>query len=87
MYRYGHAVTLDETNVVGNVYFTHYLHWQGHCREQFLADYAPGVLRSVQSGELANVTLFCRMDYYAECFALDGVEALMRLPNPACQLP
>lgn len=78
-YRYHHVVTMDETNVVGNVYFAHYLHWQGHCREQFLADYAPSVLRSVQAGELALVTLSCRMDYYAECFALDEVEVLMKL--------
>ena len=31
--------TFDETNLVGNVYFAHYLHWQGHCRESFLADH------------------------------------------------
>lgn len=79
IYRYSHVVTLDETNVVGNVYFAHYLHWQGHCRERFLADYAPSVLKSVQAGELALVTLSCHMDYYAECFALDEVEILMKL--------
>lgn len=78
-YRYRHVVTLDETNVVGNVYFAHYLHWQGHCRERFLADYAPSVLRAVQAGELALVTLSCQMDYYAECFALDEVDILMTL--------
>lgn len=78
-YRYHHVVTMDETNVVGNVYFAHYLRWQGHCRERFLADYAPSVLRLVQAGELALVTLSCRMDYYAECFALDEVEVLMKL--------
>ena len=78
-YRHHHVVTLDETNVVGNVYFAHYLHWQGHCRERFLADYAPGVLKAVQAGELALVTLSCHMDYYAECFALDEVEILMTL--------
>lgn len=78
-YRYSHIVTLDETNMVGNVYFAHYLHWQGHCRERFLADYAPGVLNALRSGELALVTLSCHVDYYAECFALDKVEVLMKL--------
>jgi enediyne core biosynthesis thioesterase len=78
-YSYRHVVTLDETNLVGNVYFAHYLHWQGRCRELFLADHAPGVLKALQAGELALVTLSCHMDYYAECFALDKIEVLMTL--------
>ena len=78
-YRYRHIVTLDETNLVGNVYFAHYLHWQGHCRERFLAEHAPSVVKALQAGELAMVTLSCRMDYYAECYALDEVEVLMTL--------
>lgn len=78
-YKYSHIVTLDETNMVGNVYFAHYLHWQGHCRERFLADHAPGVLKALQAGELALVTLSCHVDFYAECFALDEVEILMKL--------
>jgi enediyne core biosynthesis thioesterase len=78
-YSYRHVVTLDETNLVGNVYFAHYLHWQGHCRELFLADHAPGVLKALQAGGLALVTLSCHMDYYAECFALDEIEVLMTL--------
>ncbi|BCJ66647.1 acyl-CoA thioesterase [Polymorphospora rubra] len=79
VYVYRHLVTLDETNLVGNVYFAHYLHWQGHCRERFLVDHAPGVMAALQSGELALVTVSCAMDYYAECFGLDLVEVQMTL--------
>jgi enediyne biosynthesis thioesterase len=78
-YRHRHTVTLDETNMVGNVYFAHYLRWQGHCRERFLADHAPGVLKSLQGGDLALVTLNCQMTFYEECFALDEIEVLMTL--------
>ena len=78
-YHYHHIVTLDETNLVGNVYFAHYLHWQGHCRELFLAEHAPSVVKALLAGGLAMVTLSCRMEYYAECFALDKVEVLMTL--------
>ncbi len=78
-YRYEHVVTLDETNMVGNVYFAHFLHWQGHCRERFLADHAPSVLTGLRSGELALVTVSCAMDYYAECFGLDRIDVLMTL--------
>lgn len=78
-YEHRHVVTLDETNLVGNVYFAHYLHWQGHCREAFLADHAPGVLADVRSGDLALATVSCEMEYFAECFALDEVEVAMTL--------
>lgn len=78
-YVYRHRVTFDETNLVGNVYFAHYLHWQGHCRESFLADHAPGVLHDVRSGELALVTVSCSMEYFAEVFALDVIEIGMTL--------
>ncbi|GAA5127465.1 acyl-CoA thioesterase [Haloechinothrix salitolerans] len=79
VYRYRHVVTFDETNVVGNVYFAHYLHWQGHCREHFLADMVPDVLKSVRAGDLALATVACAMDYYEECFALDEIEVAMSL--------
>ncbi|KAA1018360.1 acyl-CoA thioesterase [Pseudonocardia sp. EV170527-09] len=79
VYRYRHRVTFDETNLVGNVYFAHYLHWQGHCRELFLADHAPGVIDSLAAGELALVTVSCSMDFYDECRALDDVEVAMAL--------
>jgi len=78
-YRYHHLVTFDETNLVGNVYFAHFVHWQGHCRERFLADHAPSVLLALRDGEIALVTVSCQMDFYAECFALEEVEVVMTL--------
>lgn len=78
-YIFRHRVTFDETNVVGNVYFAHYLHWQGHCRESFLADHAPGVLAELRRGELVLVTVSCSMEYFAESFALDEIEVGMTL--------
>jgi enediyne core biosynthesis thioesterase len=78
-YHHRHVVTFDETNLVGNVYFAHYLHWQGHCRELFLAQRAPSTLAEVRAGELALATVSCGMDYYAECFALDEIDIEMSL--------
>jgi enediyne biosynthesis thioesterase len=78
-YHHRHVVTLDETNLVGNVYFAQHLHWQGHCREHFLADHAPEVLKALTSTDLVLVTLACEMDYYAECFALDEIDVGMSL--------
>jgi enediyne core biosynthesis thioesterase len=78
-FEYHHVVTLDETNMVGNVYFAHFVRWQGHCRELFLAKHAPGVLSAIQRGDLAIVTVSCSMNYYAECFALDTIDVAMTL--------
>lgn len=64
---------------MGNVYFAEYVRWQGACRELFLADHAPDALRGVRSGELALVTVDCRVTFLAECYALDPIEVLMRL--------
>ncbi|GAB3159105.1 acyl-CoA thioesterase [Micromonospora sonneratiae] len=77
-YVHRHRVTFDETNLVGNVYFAHYLHWQGHCREHFLADHAPGVVAAL-ADRLALVTMDCAVEFYAEGRALDHIEIRMRL--------
>ena len=77
-YVHRHRVTFDETNLVGNVYFAHYLHWQGHCREHFLADHAPGVLGALDVG-LALLTVDCSAEFFAESRAFDEIEVHMVL--------
>jgi enediyne core biosynthesis thioesterase len=76
-YVYTHRVLLEETNLVGNVYFVNYVRWQGHCREQFLLDHAPGLVGELQSGDMALVTVSCSVDYLAECFAGDMIKISM----------
>jgi len=77
-YLYRHTVTFDETNLVGNVYFAHYLHWQGHCREHFLAEHSPAVIAALR-GDLALVTVDCAAEFYAEAAAFDDIEVRMML--------
>jgi len=77
---YEHIVTFDETNVVGNVYFVNYLRWQGHCRELFLHDRAPGVVAELQDG-LALVTTRCSCDFFAELLAFDRIVVRMSLAD------
>jgi len=77
-FEYRHIVTFDETNLIGNVYFAHHLHWQGHCRELFLREHAPAVL--VQLGDdLALVTVHCSCDYLLELSAFDEISVRMTL--------
>lgn len=77
-YEYRHVVTFGETNVVGNVYFSHYLAWQGSCREMFLRDYAPEVLAELRQ-DLALVTTRISCEYLDQLFALDEILIRMRL--------
>jgi enediyne biosynthesis thioesterase len=77
-YEYRHTVGLEETNMVGNVYFARYVSWQGRCRELFLRDHAPAVLDDLERG-LKLVTTRVSCDYFAELEALDEVSVLMTL--------
>lgn len=77
-FRYRHVVSFEETNVVGNVYFTHQISWQGRCREMFLKENAPEILEEL-ARDLRLVTLRVSCDYYEELHALDEVEVRLRL--------
>lgn len=77
-YEVRQVTTFADTNVVGNVYFTHYVEWQGRCRERFLADQAPEVLQAL-TDDLALVTTECSCEFFAELYALDEVSIRMSL--------
>jgi enediyne biosynthesis thioesterase len=71
-YEYRHLVCLEETNTVGNVYFTHYVSWQGRCREMFLRDHTPELLNTLGHG-ITLVTTRVSCSYYHELSAFDEV--------------
>ena len=77
-YEYRHVVSFQETNLVGNVYFTNYVAWQGRCRELFLRDHAPEVIAELSRG-LSLATVSCACEYFAELAAFDEVVVRMRL--------
>jgi enediyne biosynthesis thioesterase len=74
-----HRVGFEETNFVGNVYYVHYLRWQGHCRERFLRDKAPSVLTELRHDDLKLFTLKADCEFYAELTAFDELSVRMRL--------
>lgn len=81
-YEYRHIVGFAETNLLGNVYYTHHLEWQGRCREMFLRDHAPGVLDELEAG-LCLVTTRCSCEYFEELSAFDEIVIRMRLGDLA----
>jgi enediyne biosynthesis thioesterase len=78
VYEYRHVVGFEETNLVGNVYYVNHLRWQGRCRELFIREYAPEVLKELEEG-LSLVTTRCSCEYLAELSAFDEVVIRMRL--------
>src|SRR5215472_9465956 len=77
-YEYRHVVGFEETNLVGNVYYVNHLRWQGRCREMFLRDHAPEVLKQLNES-LCLVTLSCSCEYLRELSAFDELVIEMRL--------
>ncbi len=77
-YEYRHVVTFQETNLVGNVYYTHHLDWQGKCRELFLREYAPDLVENLNS-DFSLATVRCGCEYLAELMVFDEVNVRMRL--------
>lgn len=77
-YEYKQVIGFEETNLTGNVYFTHYFHWQGRAREHFLREHAPEILSQLEEG-LALVTLHCSCSFLDEVKAFDEVTVRMFL--------
>lgn len=77
-FEYPHTVGLEETNLVGNVYYVHYLRWQGRCREMFLKMHAPDVLADLQD-DLKLFTLKVDCEFFAELTAFDDIAIRMHL--------
>jgi enediyne biosynthesis thioesterase len=75
---YRHVVSFEETNVVGNVYFTRHISWQGRCRELFLKQNAPDILSEIAC-DLRLVTLRVGCEYFEELNALNEIEMRMSL--------
>ena len=79
-YEYRHRVCFEETNVVGNVYYTNYIRWQGRCREMFLHDHAPQLVHELDHG-FAMATTRVSCSYYEELSAFDEVVVRMSAGN------
>lgn len=82
-FEYRHIVGFEETNLVGNVYYANHVLWQGRCREMFLREHAPDVLKRL-SEDLALVTTRVGCEYFQELFAFDEI-VLRMTAGPAPQ--
>ncbi len=68
--------TLEESNLVGNVYYGNYFIWQGRTLDLFQYSVAPDYLRvSHPRGEI--VCLYSRMDYLREAMPFDKIRVFL----------
>ncbi|MFB2892460.1 SDR family NAD(P)-dependent oxidoreductase [Aerosakkonemataceae cyanobacterium BLCC-F50] len=68
--------TLEESNLIGNVYYGNYFIWQGRTLDLFLYSVAPQYLRvSNPPGEM--ICLYTRMDYLREAMPFDKIRVLL----------
>ena len=77
-FEYRTTVSFEETNVVGNVYFSNFFVWQGKCREAFLRKEAPGVLEDFKEGH-GMITQDSACQFMREAFAFDPILVRMHL--------
>jgi acyl-CoA thioesterase FadM len=64
-YEFAVRVGFDEVNRMGTVNFQSYFNWQARCREAFLHDHVPSVLRDLHHGSML-VTTDASCEYLAE---------------------
>lgn len=68
-----YATTLEESNLVGNVYYANYFIWQGRIRDTWLYEFAPEYLSGdASSGELRCIN--SRLDYLRDAMPFDKVQ-------------
>ncbi len=72
--------TLEESDVVGNVYYSNYFLWQGRMLDLFLYSVAPEYLRvSKPKGEMVSV--FSRMLFLREAMPFDKVRVVLYIKS------
>lgn len=77
-YEYRHSVGFEETNLTGAVHYVNYLRWQGRCREMFLQEHAPDVLKDIND-DLKLFTIKVSCEYFIDTRAFDEIAIRMRL--------
>jgi enediyne biosynthesis thioesterase len=79
-YEFRFHATFEESNLVGNIYFANYAVWQGKCREMFIKEYCPSIVRDIEDG-LKLITLDMGVQYMSQLFSLDHIVIHMTLKS------
>lgn len=70
--------SLENSNLVGNIYFANYYSWQGQTRDRYFYNLVPECFRGIgDQGEL--LCLACRVDHLREAMPFDRIFVTMAL--------
>jgi NAD(P)-dependent dehydrogenase (short-subunit alcohol dehydrogenase family)/acyl-CoA thioesterase FadM len=70
--------SLEDSNIVGNIYFANYYAWQGRVRDRYFYSLVPECFQGTgDAGEL--LCLKCRIDHLREGMPFDRIEVRMAL--------
>jgi enediyne polyketide synthase len=70
--------SLEDANIVGNIYFANYYAWQGRVRDRYFYDLIPDYFKGTgDRGEL--ICLNCRVDHLREAMPFDRIDVRMAL--------
>jgi acyl-CoA thioesterase FadM len=67
---------LEESNLIGNLYYANYFKWQGKVRDRFFHSLAPDLYRGFGSGGEASV-LNSRMEFLRDAMPFDRIVVVM----------
>ena len=70
--------SLEDSNIVGNIYFANYYAWQGKARDHYFYTLIPDYFRGTgERGEM--ICLHCKVDHLREAMPFDRIEVQMAL--------
>jgi acyl-CoA thioesterase FadM len=70
--------SLEDANLVGNIYFANYYRWQGRTRDEYFRSLAPELYRGTgERGELR--CLHCKIEHLREAMPFDPIAVRMSL--------
>ncbi|WP_142786396.1 type I polyketide synthase [Changchengzhania lutea] len=91
LFKHSFTVDFEETNLVGNVYFSNYTKWQGKCREAFLRQNVMKITNEkgekepitslLSDGRLALITCSTECKFLKELSAFDTVNMYIALDD------
>jgi enediyne biosynthesis thioesterase len=77
-FEYRHIVTIEDTDLLGNVNYVNYIRWQGRARELWLREFSPDVVAGFDGG-VRLLTVSCQCEYLRELAVFDEVVVRMGL--------
>lgn len=78
LYEHVFESSLEDANLVGNIYFANYYRWQGRTRDEYFRTTAPELYRGTgEAGELR--CLFCKIEHLREAMPFDPIAVRMSL--------